>query len=129
MGRGGNEVSDRLRKLAEPTGGYAKRSNSVADLVAAALAELESYYLLAYEPPPGTFTNQKLRYRKLEVKVRRKGLTVRTRGGFYSVDDETLVKNWPAAEVTSATRLHIHEAGVGARAWRSPTKEPLGRLN
>lgn len=85
-----NEVSERMKKLAEPTGGYARRSNDVAALVASALKDQDSYYVLAYVPPPGTFMSGNPRYRKLQVRVSRRGATVRTRGGFYSVDDATL---------------------------------------
>ncbi len=49
----------------------------------------ETYCVLAYEPPPGTFGG-KLRYRKLQVRVSRLDAIVRTRAGFYSVDDATL---------------------------------------
>lgn len=83
-----NLVSDSLRRLAEPTGGFARRSNSVRDLIDAALADQQGYYSLAYEPPAGTFEGPKLKYRTLTVRVNRKGPKVRTRGGFYSVTDE-----------------------------------------
>jgi VWFA-related protein len=89
-GRVHNEISERLRKLAEPTGGFARRSNSVVDLIGSALTDQNSYYLLAYEPPPGTFTSQKLRYRKIEVRVSRKNVSARWRAGFYSVDDASM---------------------------------------
>jgi hypothetical protein len=42
-----NMVSDSLRRLAEPTGGFALRSNSVRDLLGAALTDQEGYYTLA----------------------------------------------------------------------------------
>lgn len=61
------------------------------DLVQAALDDKGGYYVIAYEPPPGTFPQRQLRYRKLTVHVSRKGLTVRTRGGFYSVEDEAVL--------------------------------------
>jgi VWFA-related protein len=86
-----NEVSDGLRRLAEPTGGFARRSNSPQELIAAALADQGSYYMIAYQPPPGTFVEKKLRYRTIKVRVSRKDLRVRTRGGFYSVTDEDVL--------------------------------------
>jgi hypothetical protein len=48
-----NEVGPGLRLLAEPTGGFARRSNSVQDLIAGALRDQGSYYTLAYRPPAG----------------------------------------------------------------------------
>jgi VWFA-related protein len=86
-----NEVSHSLRLLAEPTGGFARRSNSVQDLIAGALRDQGSYYTLAYQPPAGTFVGKKLRYRTIKVVVRRKDLQVRTRAGFYSVTDEDVL--------------------------------------
>jgi VWFA-related protein len=85
------QVSDGLRRLAEPTGGFARRSNSAQELIAAALADQGSYYMLAYQPPPGTFVGTKLRYRTIKVGVNRKDLHVRTRAGFYNVTDEDVL--------------------------------------
>jgi VWFA-related protein len=85
------QVSDGLRRLAEPTGGFARRSNSPQELIAGALRDQGSYYTLAYQPPPGTFVGKKLRYRTIKVVVNRKELRVRTRAGFYSVTDEDVL--------------------------------------
>jgi VWFA-related protein len=86
-----NEVSHGLRLLAEPTGGFARRSNDVQDLIAGALKDQGSYYMLAYQPPPDTFGGKKLRYRTIKVVVSRKNLRVRTRSGFYGVTDEDVL--------------------------------------
>jgi VWFA-related protein len=86
-----NGVSDSLRLLAEPTGGFARRSNSAQDLIAGALRALGSYYMLAYQPPPGTFVGKRLRYRTIKVVVSREDLHVRTRAGFYNVTDEDVL--------------------------------------
>jgi VWFA-related protein len=85
------QVSGGLRRLAEPTGGFARRSNSPQELIARALADQGSYYMLAYQPPPGTFAGKKLLYRTIKVVVSRKDLHVRTRAGFYSVTDEDVL--------------------------------------
>ena len=86
-----NEVSDSLRRLAEPTGGFARRSNSVRDLIDLALADQQGYYSLAYEPPAGTFAGKKLRYRTITVRMHQKNVVVRTRGGFYNVTDDSVL--------------------------------------
>ena len=86
-----NEISEYMKKLAEPTGGYADRGNSVSGLVAPALNDASSYYVVAYEPPAGTFTSGNARYRRVQVRVSRRGATVRTRAGFYSIPDSELV--------------------------------------
>ena len=42
------------------------------------------YYLLSYEPPDGTFVaGGSAPFRKLSVRLRREGLTVKTRAGFF----------------------------------------------
>jgi VWFA-related protein len=84
-----NDVSERMHTLAEPTGGYARRSNDIGELIRSAFRDQEGYYVLGYEPPPGTFDG-KLRYRKLQVRVSRRDAIVRSRAGFYNVDDASL---------------------------------------
>ena len=86
-----NEVSDDLRRLSEPTGGLARRSNDISLLIDGAVQDQGSYYVLAYAPPADTFSGRKLKYRKLTVRVRRPHVSVRTRGGFYNVADEAVV--------------------------------------
>jgi VWFA-related protein len=78
-----------LRTVAERTGGFAIRSNDIGDMVRPALAEQSGYYILAYEPPAGTFTEAEgSRYRRLSVRCTRRGVTCRGRSGFYSVADD-----------------------------------------
>jgi len=69
-----------LRTLAEDTGGYASvNSNDFTKAWERVVADNSSYYVLGYKP-----TNDKRdgRFRKIEVKVRRDGLEVRTRKGY-----------------------------------------------
>src|SRR5690606_35648047 len=78
-----------LRTVAERTGGFAIRSNDIGDMVQRALADQSGYYILAYEPPAGTFTDtDESRYRKLSVRCTRRGVICRGRSGFYSVADD-----------------------------------------
>ena len=44
------------------------------------------YYLVGFQPSEDTFTDR--RFRRVKVKVTRKGLRVRTRAGFYGVATE-----------------------------------------
>jgi VWFA-related protein len=69
-----------LRSLAEDTGGYAAvNSNDFTKAWDRVVADNSSYYVLGYYPK-----NEKRdgRFRKLEVKVRREGVEVRTRKGY-----------------------------------------------
>jgi VWFA-related protein len=86
-----NIVSPAMVTLSQRTGGFAKRSNDIPKMIANALNDASGYYLLAYDPPDGTFSTDKLSYRKISVKVRtRNDANVRARAGFYSIPDEKL---------------------------------------
>jgi Ca-activated chloride channel homolog len=73
-----------LRQFSDQTGGYAFFPYRVDDLAESFVQigeELRSQYFIAYapvEPPPGG------QYRRIDVQTTRKGLTVRTRKGYYA---------------------------------------------
>lgn len=78
-----------LEVLAKDTGGRTFfNRNDLTDTIGYALEDLKGYYLLAYQPDSETFDAKKLRYNKLEIKVKRPGLEVRYRTGFYGFVDE-----------------------------------------
>ncbi|MCA1628756.1 MAG: VWA domain-containing protein, partial [Acidobacteria bacterium] len=75
-----------LRNLAEETGGFAIiNNNDLNKGVRRVLEDQKGYYLIGYRPTGETFDR---RYHKFGVKVKRPGLKVRTRTGFYGVTDE-----------------------------------------
>jgi VWFA-related protein len=77
-----------LERLAEHTGGLSVlNSNDVGSGVARILESSRSYYLVGYEPPPETFARREPRFHKLEVRVKRPGLKVRSRRGFFGLSD------------------------------------------
>lgn len=68
--------------LAVDTGGFAVRNtNDVARGIERIAGESESYYLVGYTPPPAPRDG---RFRRIEVRVRGKGLVVRARKGYYA---------------------------------------------
>jgi len=70
--------------LAIDTGGHAIRStNDLTDGVEKIATESRSYYLLGFSPD----VPRDGRYHKIEVKVRRKGVDVRARKGYYAPRD------------------------------------------
>lgn len=76
-----------LQYLSDETGGLAMvDSNDLAGSLAAVVQDLAGYYLIGYTPQSGTFDGS--RFHRFDVKVKRKGLKVRTREGFYPVTDE-----------------------------------------
>jgi VWFA-related protein len=76
-----------LEYLTDETGGLALLDqNDLAGAFSSILADLSGYYLIGYEPGPQTFDDGG--FHDFDVKVRRPGLKVRTRKGFYAVTDE-----------------------------------------
>jgi hypothetical protein len=71
-----------LQSISENTGGYAVvNTNAPEKEVASVMEESGSYYLLGYQS-----TNQKTdgKFRRLDVRVNRPGVTVRSRRGYYA---------------------------------------------
>ena len=94
-----NTRSAELRKnvdgaelLAKETGGFVIRNRNDFG-VDRVLADQNGYYLIGYKPATETF---KRRFHKIQARVKRGGLTVRTRAGFYGVTEEPA--SGPAAE-------------------------------
>lgn len=86
------DTQEGLAYLAEETGGFPLlNSNNMSRGVQRALDD-QSYYLLGYEPDSDTFDANKRRFNRLEVRVKRKGLNVRYRSGFFNVASENLAK-------------------------------------
>jgi VWFA-related protein len=70
--------------LAKKTGGFQVR-NSNGFQLDRILEDQSGYYLLGYRPTDETFNRQ---FHQIKAKVKRSGLTVRTRFGFWGVSEE-----------------------------------------
>ncbi|HEV2912201.1 MAG TPA: VWA domain-containing protein [Pyrinomonadaceae bacterium] len=84
------ESQQGLSYLAQQTGGFlVKNTNDISGAVRRVLNE-DGYYLLGYRPDEATFKapGSSRSFRKISVKVKRPGLRVRTRTGFYGITDE-----------------------------------------
>lgn len=82
-----------LRLLPDETGGTTVTDgNDLSSGFTSIVADLSGYYLIGYEPAEATFASpeDQPRYHKLDVSVRPRGLTTRTRKGFYGVTDEAI---------------------------------------
>ncbi|MBK5299406.1 MAG: VWA domain-containing protein [Vicinamibacteria bacterium] len=79
------ESQDGLRFVTGETGGFAVvNSNDLGLGFGRIMADQRGYYLIGYQPEAGTLTFKSDRqFRKLKIKVKPKGLRVRTRAGFY----------------------------------------------
>ena len=86
-----NTTQSSLAYLAEQTGGLAvANSNDMGAGVTSILAGSRAYYLVGYEPGRATFSGGQPRFHQLRVRVKRRGLKVRSRKGFFGVSDEAL---------------------------------------
>jgi VWFA-related protein len=79
-----------MRHLSEATGGkfLADVSNDLSLVAASVMNDLEGYYSLAYVPTESTFDSSAYRkLHKIQVRVKRSGVTVRSRTGFFGEAD------------------------------------------
>ncbi|MBX7223572.1 MAG: VWA domain-containing protein [Blastocatellia bacterium] len=98
-----------LNYLAQQTGGvFFKNNNDLAIGFQQVLEEQNGYYLLGYEPDEATFKAEKggPAFHKIEVKVAKPGLTVRSRNGFLGIpDNETTLAQRKALPSSLKTAL------------------------
>jgi VWFA-related protein len=79
-----------LRFLAEQTGGmFVHETNDLGGGVQRILDDQKGYYLIGFRPGEDIFERVKgtARFNNFEVKVKRAGLRVRTRAGFYGIPE------------------------------------------
>ncbi|MCA1618751.1 MAG: VWA domain-containing protein [Acidobacteria bacterium] len=80
-----------LRFLAEETGGvFVHDNNDLGGGVEHIVGARKGYYLIAFRPDETVFERVRggARFNSIEVKVKRAGLRVRTRAGFYGITDQ-----------------------------------------
>jgi VWFA-related protein len=80
-----------LQLLAEEGGGLTFANNDVNASLSKAMADQEGYYVLAYQPDGATFRRpgekRPATFHEIKVRVKRSGLQVRARSGFFGVTD------------------------------------------
>jgi VWFA-related protein len=95
-----NASQDGMSVMAEDTGGlFFRGTNDITAALAAAVSDQEEYYLVGFRPDDETFEKSKgaARFHRLEIKVKKPGVKVRFRKGFFGVtDEERLPKERPA---------------------------------
>ena len=79
------DSQDGLRFVAGETGGFAVvNSNDLAMGFQRIMADQRGYYLIGYQPEAGTLSfKSDQQFRRVKIKVKPKGLKIRTRAGFY----------------------------------------------
>ncbi len=82
---GESGINDVLRTLAYETGGLALYDNNdTAELLKRSADDNRSYYLVGFDPEDEKFDQK---FHKIRLRVNRPGLTVRTRNGFFGLED------------------------------------------
>ncbi len=114
------EEFEGLRGLAEPTGGALHRgSNDPTEHIDKVIADQQGYYLVGYVPISASFLMNGNRpvYHRVKVEVRRKGLRVRSRDGFYGVadDDARLVHTQGAMALRTALLSPFGSSDIAVR--------------
>ncbi len=99
------ELQDGLRFLAKETGGFALVDSNDLDGGIGKILDDQSYYLIGYEPDQGTFDPAERRYNRFEIRVKRPGVTVRYRSGFFNVASDQAPGARPVLKRTAEERL------------------------
>ena len=89
--------TDAIEVLAKETGGFVVRNNNEFGLDRI-FEDQSGYYLIGYRPKSTTFDR---RFHTIRARVKRSGLTVRTRAGFYGVEE-----NKGSAQSSDGDRLN-----------------------
>ena len=97
---------DGLVQLASQTGGlFVQNTNDLSGALHKVMVDSEGYYLIGYHPEASTFdakTGQP-KYHRIQVKVKRPGLHVRSRNGFLGTSDREVM---PVAHTPQQQILH-----------------------
>jgi VWFA-related protein len=96
-------ISERegAERLSRETGGFPIFNNNNMEL-GRILEDQSGYYLLGYRPSEETFNKS---FHKIKARVKKSGMTLRTRFGFYGVSEEEVNKSKPQANDQMALAL------------------------
>jgi hypothetical protein len=121
-----------LQAIAQETGGFLLRNqNDLSKGIERVLEDQRGYYLIGYAPDSATFKVERDRpaFHKIKLSVKRPGLQVRSRTGFYGVVDSeaqapaagpvplavALASPFASGDVRlNLTSLFVHEPGRGS---------------
>jgi len=81
MAEKAEDIFSAFREVARATGGLTESSSDASAAFRKAAVASENYYLLYYKPPDN---KADIRFREIEVKVKRDGTTVTHRAGYFA---------------------------------------------
>jgi VWFA-related protein len=114
------ETQSVLSYLAQQTGGlFVRNRNDLSGGIQHLMEDQKGYYLIGYRPnqPPVDPSTGQRRFHDITVKVKRPGLHVRARTGYYGVTDEPgrPVQRKREAQLAAALISPFSSGGVGLR--------------
>lgn len=122
-----SDAHSSLGQLAQETGGLLfENANNLKQGFARIEDDLRNYYLLGYSPTNDVYDG---RFRKIEVKVKRSGVTVAARRGYFAVRDPggAPVNAWEAPALGAMEQKPLPNAfPVRAGAMRFPEGDRPG---
>ena len=120
-----------LRELADMTAGlFQHDNNGIFEQVSKAADDAEGYYLIGWYPGSGAFAgdpHQPPAYHNLQVTVKRRGLTVRTRHGYYAAagtNPASVERFSPQAQMQEALFSPFLSGDIGVRLTPSFGYDP-----
>jgi VWFA-related protein len=114
------DSQDGLNLLAKETGGIFVRSlNDLSLGMRRVIEDQKGYYLIGYRPDESTFDKKtgERRFHNLSVKVKRSGLSVRSRTGFYGVAESDAQPRTltPRQQLLAALVSPFNSSGIDIR--------------
>ena len=109
--------------LAKETGGlFMQNTNDIDGALRKVMEDGEGYYLIGYHPEASTFDVKtgKMKYHRMQVRVKRAGLHVRNRSGFFGTSDKETVPV-PRGRQAQIARAMISSRGSDAIHLRLTT--------
>ena len=104
-----------LGYVAKQTGGFLiSNTNDIGRGLGRIMSDLRGYYLIGYRPSEDTFSKPgtRGRFHSIKIKVKRPGLQVRSRTGFYGVtEEERRAENRSRSEILLAALNSPFQAG------------------
>jgi len=111
---------DGFKYLAEQTGGFSIiNDNDLSGGIRRVLDDQKGYYLIGYRPDESTFNTVtgRRQFHKISFKLKRPGLNVRSRPGFFGVTNEEAIpqRRTRAGQLLAALTSPFASAGVNLR--------------
>lgn len=109
-----------LNYVAQQTGGFlVSATNDIGGAIRRVVTDLSGYYLIGYRPSENTFKDAsgRTRYHRISINVKRPGLSVRSRKGFFGLteDERRALPRSRSEQLLAAISSPFQTGGVNLR--------------